>query len=73
MKSYIDYTNERAREANRADGGANIKTKHENIQAGTGDVPIAHGPAPVDLAEIKAQLDVIDRKLDQLILRSGLR
>ena len=73
MKSYIDTTNERAREANRADGGANIKTKHENIRTYERPPELAHGPAPVDLVEIKAMLERMDDKLNQLILRSGLR
>lgn len=33
MKSYVDYINERAQEGDKpADGGANIRTEHTNIQ-----------------------------------------
>jgi hypothetical protein len=60
----------------RADGGANIKTKHLNIKDDSYSRPVelAHGPAKADeIADIKAQLDRMEDKLNQLILRSGLR
>ena len=60
----------------RADGGADIKTKHEDIRTYERPPQLAQGPQSSDstlLADIKAQLDKMDDKLNQLILRSGLR
>ena len=59
----------------RADGGANIKTKHLNIKDDSYKRPVelAHGPKADEIADIKAQLDRMEDKLNQLILRSGLR
>lgn len=58
----------------RADGGANIKTKHLNIKDySKRPVELAHGPKVDEIADIKAQLDRMEDKLNQLILRSGLR
>jgi hypothetical protein len=36
-------------------------------------VELAHGPKADEIADIKAQLDRMEDKLNQLILRSGLR
>jgi hypothetical protein len=57
----------------RADGGADIKTKHENIKDYSRPAELAHAPAKVSLDDIAADLARIEDKLNQLILRGGLR
>jgi hypothetical protein len=57
----------------RADGGANIKTRHEKIKDYSRPAELAQAPAQVSLDDISADLARIEDKLNQLILRSGLR